>query len=77
MFYLAEAFLISEGLSFSKHSAVISKFGQTFVKTNRLTSRAAAHVSKYFSVIHFLYRDCLILEFCDYKFHNKYAMGGF
>ena len=38
MFYLAEAFLISEGLSFSKHSAVISKFGQTFAKTNRLPS---------------------------------------
>ena len=38
MFYLAEAFLIGEGLSFSKHSAVISKFGQTFAKTNRLPS---------------------------------------
>ena len=38
MFYLAEVFLISEGLSFSKHSAVISKFGETFAKTNRLPS---------------------------------------
>jgi uncharacterized protein (UPF0332 family) len=38
MFYIAEAFLISEGLSFSKHSAVISKFGETFAKTNRLPS---------------------------------------
>ncbi len=38
MFYVAEAFLISEGLSFSKHSAVISKFGETFAKTNRLPS---------------------------------------
>jgi uncharacterized protein (UPF0332 family) len=38
MFYLAEAFLISEGLSFSKHSAVISKFGEIFAKTNRLLS---------------------------------------
>ena len=38
MFYLAEAFLISEGLSFSKHSAVISKFGERFAKTNRLPS---------------------------------------
>jgi uncharacterized protein (UPF0332 family) len=36
MFYVAEAFLISEGLSFSKHSAVISKFGEIFAKTNRL-----------------------------------------
>ncbi len=38
MFYFAEAFLISEGLSFSKHSTVISKFGETFAKTNRLPS---------------------------------------
>ena len=38
MFYLAEAFLINEGLSFSKHSAVISKFGERFAKTNRLPS---------------------------------------
>jgi len=30
MFYVAEAFLEGEGLSFSKHSAVISAFGQHF-----------------------------------------------
>jgi len=34
MFYLAEAFLLSKELSFSKHSAVIAAFGQHFVKTN-------------------------------------------
>lgn len=28
MFYVAEAFLEGEGLSFSKHSAVIAAFGQ-------------------------------------------------
>jgi len=28
MFYVAEAFLEGEGLSFSKHSAVISAFGR-------------------------------------------------
>lgn len=33
MFYIAEAFLLGEGLSFSKHSAVIAAFGQGFVKT--------------------------------------------
>jgi uncharacterized protein (UPF0332 family) len=33
MFYIAEAFLESKGLSFSKHSAVISAFGSQFVKT--------------------------------------------
>jgi uncharacterized protein (UPF0332 family) len=36
MFYLAEAFLEGEGLSFSKHSAVISAFGREFAKTSRV-----------------------------------------
>lgn len=30
MFYLAEAFLEGEGMSFSRHSAVISAFGREF-----------------------------------------------
>ena len=36
MFYVAEAFLLGEGLAFSKHSAVIAKFGEHFVKTGRI-----------------------------------------
>ena len=36
MFYLAEALLEGEGLSFSKHSAVISAFGREFAKTGRV-----------------------------------------
>ncbi len=36
MFYVAEAFLLGEGLSFSKHSAVISGFGKHFIKTGRI-----------------------------------------
>jgi uncharacterized protein (UPF0332 family) len=36
MFYIAEAFLLSEGLSFSKHSGVIGKFGEIFAKTARV-----------------------------------------
>lgn len=36
MFYVAEAFLEGEGLSFSKHSAVISAFGQHFAKTGKV-----------------------------------------
>ncbi len=36
MFYIAEAFLLGEGLSFSKHSAVIAAFGQHFVKTGQV-----------------------------------------
>lgn len=37
MFYIAEAFLEGEQLSFSKHSAVISAFGREFAKTQRLS----------------------------------------
>jgi len=37
MFYIAEAFLLGENLSFSKHSAVIAAFGQHFVKTGRVS----------------------------------------
>ena len=36
MFYVAEAFLLGEGLAFSKHSAVIAKFGEHFAKTGRV-----------------------------------------
>ena len=36
MFYIASAFLESQELSFSKHSAVISAFGKYFVKTQIL-----------------------------------------
>jgi uncharacterized protein (UPF0332 family) len=36
MFYVAEAFLESEGLAFSKHSAVIAAFGQYFARTSRV-----------------------------------------
>jgi uncharacterized protein (UPF0332 family) len=33
MFYVAEALLLAEGLSFSKHTAVIAAFGRRFVRT--------------------------------------------
>ena len=36
MFYVAQAFLLGEGLSFSKHSAVIAAFGQRFIKTGEV-----------------------------------------
>ena len=39
MFYIAEAFLLGENLSFSKHSAVISKFGEYFIRTDRIPSK--------------------------------------
>lgn len=36
MFYIAEAFLLTKGLSFSSHSAVISAFGKEVAKTGIL-----------------------------------------
>ena len=33
MFYVVEAFLLGEGLTFSRHSAVIATFGERFAKT--------------------------------------------
>jgi uncharacterized protein (UPF0332 family) len=39
MFYCAEALLFTKGLSFSKHSAVISFFGKEFVKTRTMPER--------------------------------------
>ncbi|MDJ1177895.1 HEPN domain-containing protein [Roseofilum sp. BLCC_M91] len=34
MFYIASAFILGQGLSFSSHSAVISAFGRDFAKEN-------------------------------------------
>ncbi len=36
LFYIAEALLLSQGLSFSSHAAVIAAFGKEFAKTRRL-----------------------------------------
>lgn len=36
MFYVAEAFLLNEGLTFSSHAAVISAFGRDFARTGRV-----------------------------------------
>lgn len=36
MFYTAEAFLEGEGMSFSKHSAVIAAFGREFVNKGKV-----------------------------------------
>ena len=36
MFYIAEAFLLGDGLTFPKHSAVIGAFGHRFANTGRV-----------------------------------------
>ncbi len=43
MFYAAKVLLLGEGLELSKHSAVISAFGQHFAKTGRLPT----HLHRY------------------------------
>lgn len=35
-FYVAEALLLSEGLSYSRHSQVVAQFGRHFAKTGEL-----------------------------------------
>lgn len=44
MFYVAQAFLLSDGLSFSKHSAVIAAFGQHFARTGRVPVEFHRHL---------------------------------
>jgi len=39
MFYVAEAFLLGEGLTFSKHSAVIAAFGKHLIKSKRVPAK--------------------------------------
>lgn len=39
LFYVAEAVLLSRGLSFSSHSAVIANFGKEFAKTGVLSPK--------------------------------------
>jgi uncharacterized protein (UPF0332 family) len=36
IFYLAQALLLSKGLTFSSHSSVVAAFGREFAKTNLL-----------------------------------------
>lgn len=39
MFYVARAFLLGKGLSFSKHGSLIGAFGQHFAKTGIIDAR--------------------------------------
>ena len=38
-FYIAEALLLTEGLSFSRHGQVVAQYGRLFAKTTRLDPR--------------------------------------
>ena len=61
MFYVAEALLLWKGLTFSKHSAVISAFGREFAKTGLVPeqfhrylvdAQEARNISDYQTVSH-------------------------
>jgi len=43
MFYVAEALLLSKGLAYSKHSAVIAAFGKEYAKEGVLPVELHAH----------------------------------
>ena len=44
MFYIAEAFLLGQGLAFSRHSAVHAAFGEHFVKTGIVPPKFHRHL---------------------------------
>jgi uncharacterized protein (UPF0332 family)/predicted nucleotidyltransferase len=46
MFYVASAFLLGEGLTFSKHSTVISMFSQHFTQTGRVPTEFHRYLIK-------------------------------
>jgi uncharacterized protein (UPF0332 family) len=46
MFYSASALLEGEGLSFAKHSAIISAFGREFAKTERIPKQYHRHLKE-------------------------------
>jgi uncharacterized protein (UPF0332 family) len=44
MFYVAEALLLSKGMTFSKHSAVIAGFGREFAKSGMIPEEYHRHL---------------------------------
>ena len=47
MFYVAEVFLLENDLNFSKHSAVISAFGQNYAKTGKVPTKFHKYLIKW------------------------------
>jgi uncharacterized protein (UPF0332 family) len=48
MFYVASAALLSRGLRFKRHGALVATFGEQFIKTGILPSQLQAHLSRGF-----------------------------
>ncbi len=49
MFYVAEALLLTKGLSFSSHQGVLTAFGREFVKTGLLPGELGRELKRAFS----------------------------
>lgn len=62
MFYAAEALLLTRGLVFSKHAAVISEFSREFVRTGRLPEAQAA-------ALRIAFEERLV---ADYQFREQF-----
>jgi uncharacterized protein (UPF0332 family) len=52
MFYITEAFLLGQGLAFSRHSAVHAAFGEHFVKTGVVPSEFHRYLIRGMEVRH-------------------------
>ena len=52
MFYAAEAALLTKGLSFSSHKAVISAFGEHFVKSDIFPREMGRELNRAFAKRH-------------------------
>jgi len=50
MFYIAEAYLFEEDLTFSKHSAVISAFGNKYAKTEKVPVKFHRYLIQAFGI---------------------------
>lgn len=50
MFYCAEALLLSKGMTFSSHKAVIAQFGLHFIKTGELPADMHANLRSAFDI---------------------------
>lgn len=51
MFYIVEALLLTKGLSFSKHSAIISSFGKEFINTGIFSEKLYNYLTNAFKII--------------------------
>jgi len=52
MFYIAEAMLLGEGMTFSKHAGIVAAFGERFAKTGRVPTELHRYLIRGLEVRH-------------------------